>query len=655
MKFIAIDTETHLLPPEGKYRSEHHVPDMVCASFSYSGSSDDQVLTWHEKEEMRGRLDWAWQQGWSLVFHNAAFDLAVLSKWLPELEGKLKNFVSAGRVLDTMVLYALRYPLTDRRRSLAAIHRHLFRESLDKSSVRLSYRRDRHLTEAQRIYALQDAIATLRVATRLLEIPYGGLAEVDESVTVAAQPLYDGPEPDVLYSQAAAYMAWYLEPEGLAVNHDTVAEHHARLTTEEKELCADLYDHGLMRAERPTGAVNRVVEHRTIRTEDTRWTVRSRDPLVLYRRAGNRKDGYHTIECDGKWTANMAVVRAKFAEAAVALSLDPPKTDTGEISLDGDYWGEYVEELPADIQAYTKLVRCRKYLSSYVGPLYHQRPERVYPHYRVAAAETARWACWRPPQQQQPKLLRPMYGGRMVGADFKSLECFTTAHCMKALGISGPMMEVLAHEDFHTFVAQQVGVERQPAKIATFGLAGGMGNKAFYKYMRYTNKLDVTFDEACAVRRKWLNYFTDVTEYLNLFRVNYYDLCPHYYTRKAWLESLGFDLDEGWPSNFELSRAVGGRITVVLPSGRVIPQRNFSQAANAFFQGTGADVMTLAFTKACQSGIQTCGVVHDSAYTTQLDQGPRLTDAMHLALQEVCPTVADIAPVPVPEEGETFF
>jgi hypothetical protein len=173
--------------------------------------------------------------------------------------------------------------------------------------------------------------------------------------------------------------------------------------------------------------------------------------------------------------------------------------------------------------------------------------------------------------------------------------------------------------------------------------------------MRYQNGLDVTYDQACDVRTKWLRYFTDVRSYLDLFNYDYFKLCPEWCSSKTWLDDLGFDLSEGWPSSFDLSRKLGGKITCVLPSGRVIPQRTFSQAANIFFQGTGADVMTQAFVDMCRARLPVSAVVHDAAYTADLTQGPALTDCMHEALVKVCPTVETFAPRPVPEIRPTFF
>lgn len=652
-KLIAIDTETHLIKAEGKVRSEFDVPDMVCLTWATDMITRTGLIEWDDPAGAGKLLDLIGDK--IVVMHNAKFDLAVLSKWAPKLRDFLMKLVDDGRVLDTRVMYALRYPLKDKFRSLAAVVKHLFKKDMDKGSVRTSFRRGTPLTQKQRDYAIDDTVYTLAVAKKLQDIPFGGLAREEQEFLVAAVPLYNGLDPDVLYSSATSYLAWFLEPEGLRVNMPAVEEKYAELAKDEARLCVALYEAGLMRAERTPGLPTRLIGDAPDPTEDRAWTICSLHPLIMHHRAGSQAKGYHVETIPGKWVLNTAEIQSRFEDEAKRLKLEVDRTPTGKLSLEYDFWKEYKEDLPEALQQYLELSKVRKYKSSFVGPLYNQRPKLVYPHYLIPGAETFRWACFRPNMQQQPKKLRGMYGGRMLGADYKSLECFTLAHAMAALGIKGAMLEALGQGDLHTFVAEQCGVSRQEAKVATFGLGGGMGFKRFFQYMRYQCGLDVTYDQACQVRTRWLMHFRDVGQYLDFFRLNYYELCPHWCSQRTWLEQLGFDTEEEWPSSYELSKKLGGKITCVLPSGRVIPKRNFSQAANIFFQGTGADVMTQAFVDLCKARVRTLAVVHDSAYVHDLEAGPELVKYMHGALVKVCPTVCEVAPTPEWEIKPTFF
>lgn len=284
MNLIAIDTETHMLRPEGKVRSHHDVPDMVCLTYDTGLARDlikwDQPAAGKELRQLIGDK--------TVVMHNAKFDLAVISKWRPDLKEYFMELVDEGRVLDTMVLYALRYPLKDRLRSLSAIVQHLFKKRLDKGAVRTSFRRDQPISNEAAEYAMADAKWTLHVAQRLLEIPLGGLARQEQEFVVAAQPLYEGLPVDILYSSASAYLAWFLEPQGLPVNHQAVEEQYRQLESDENMLSERLYEVGLMRAVRTPGTPTKT---NTQSTKDRRWTILQRRPLILQRMAGSRNGG----------------------------------------------------------------------------------------------------------------------------------------------------------------------------------------------------------------------------------------------------------------------------------------------------------------------------------------------------------------------------
>jgi hypothetical protein len=80
----------------------------------------------------------------------------------------------------------------------------------------------------------------------------------------------------------------------------------------------------------------------------------------------------------------------------------------------------------------------------------------------------------------------------------------------------------------------------------------------------------------------------------------------------------------------------------------VLPERKYAAAANCFFQGTGADVITEAFNRCCAADLPVCAVVHDSI-TLEVpsregrggpsDLGPVLESIMADALVTVCPSV----------------
>lgn len=619
MKIIAVDTETTLLPPTNKIRTKFHVPDLVMVTWS-EGKKPGTFALWDDSATVRRLINLFDNTEYTFVFHNAKFDLAVLSKYYAYLRGRLRQLVCEGRILDTRVLYAHRYPLGDRPRTLSAIHEHLFGEALEKGDVRTSFNREDPVSRQQLAYGLKDAFATYRIAERLLSLEMGALARHKLNVReprIEAAPNHKGPHPDVFYSQAASFLAWYLEPHGMSVNLPTVDALHSEYTARERALFEKLRDAGFARR---------------------KYKRKLSEELVL----------------------NMKHLRHAFKEEAgrIGLTEIPRSPKTGSLSLQYDFWKEWSFDLRPELRTYLEFSKVRKYLSTFIGPLHGAQSDEVYPSYLIPGAETGRWACFQPNLTQIPKKLRPMYGTDLIGADYKSLECYTLAHAMDALGIRGPLMDALKKSDIHSFVAERIGVSRQEAKVATFGLGGGMGNARFFQYMRYGCGLQVTREQAARVRSSWLSYFTDVSQYLGLFQQNFYAFCPYQglKSKRRWLLEMDHDVDAlGYPSPYELSRMLGGVFTCVLPSGRVIPVRNYSQAANVFFQGIGADAMTLAFVNMCKRGLDTCAIVHDSAYTAHKMAGGRLAYHMKVALDAICPSVAEFAPTPVAEQHPTFF
>lgn len=349
-----------------------------------------------------------------------------------------------------------------------------------------------------------------------------------------------------------------------------------------------------------------------------------------------------------------------YAQEAERLGLTPPTTPTGQISLEYDYWKQYREDLPAGLQTHLSVGKARKLLSTYFGPLLRaQLPDQplvAYPSYGIGLTETARWSCWKPNFQNQPKAIRDMYlspyqGHVLVGADYSSLELYTLCQCMGAMGIKGPLYDALETEDVHRTTAGLIfgkepqdvtKEERQTAKVCNFGLPGGLGPKNFAKYAR-TWGLDWSADEARLVRDDWFEAYPDVSEYLQQFRIHPLDLRHHNQTRRQFLEQLGFDASR-WPSVWEIQDAMNeGKIyRCTLPSGRVVPNRRYAQALNLFFQGTGADVITLAYLEAERAGLSVCAVVHDSitvsAWREEAEQVARqLEEIMAQAHGVFCP------------------
>lgn len=99
MKFHAVDTETDLIAPL------NIAPQLVCASLSAWDGTEEQepLLLPHYGNELRAAWHALIEGGDQLVFHNAAFDLAVLYRAFPETVRSICKAIEAGRIHDTKI------------------------------------------------------------------------------------------------------------------------------------------------------------------------------------------------------------------------------------------------------------------------------------------------------------------------------------------------------------------------------------------------------------------------------------------------------------------------------------------------------------------------------------------------------------------------
>ncbi len=672
MRLIAVDTETSLIPPQGtdKVNTRHQIPDLVVTTFSSKdtdlpGSKSAGLLTWQHEEAHHHLFNQ--DEDVVFVFHNAAFDLAVLSKAFPTLEPLLKELVHAGRVLDTKVMYLLRNTdPTDRAITLARLSQELLGEQISKGDVRTSFRQDQPLSAEQKAYAIKDAEVTWGVADALLRIPLGCIREhysrVPPQKLIATNPVCNLPRPDVLYSKAAALCAWYLKPLGMAVNMSRLVTIHSEFSQKAEDLRTVLAERGLARLQRlPKVEPTIHPEDRASNQYSRRWEPWSFSPPKLAR---VWKGQFQTVPA--KVVMNQGPIRDEFQLFAKEHNFPPPLSKkTKRVSLARDDWKDWEGLLPTPLKVYMDYQKTNKYLSAFLQPLLDARAKEVKADYWVPGAVTGRWACSKPNLQQVPRAggIRSIYvpreGHVFVYADYPTLELYTLAHCMSCMGIEGPLLQALrSGDDIHTRTASLMNggkpleevtkEERQAAKAANFGLPGGMGNRRFWLHAKAQGApWDLT--QAHQVRNSWFNAYPDIAEYLSVFRVDAYaEFRPAGMEAREWLERLGFDPHDTWPRSFDVVQKInkGGVYTVILPDGRRIPDRQYSAAANSFFQGMGASIITQAFANCCEADLRVVAVVHDSITVEARDTAPvieevrrELSKAMADALVTACPVV----------------
>lgn len=664
MRLIAIDTETELIPGLGtKVRTVYDTPTMVCLSVS------DGVATsvYDDADPVIGTLlkEWLEDDAVCLLFHHAAFDIAVLERW-GGMRGLWERKLRAGLVLDTIVLHHAR-EIRPVPRTLAYLARTVCGITLTKGDVRTSFRHGEPLSDEQLKYAARDAYATHAVATRLLSTPPGGLTprkyervlQCRETANLPPSPVPGATPLDRLYSTAQGMLAFHLQPHGIAVDQEILDQ---RLAEAE-----EVYDKHA-RAMLPTGLIRRgraKVEPTTYgrcpkRSFPRKWTW-AHNRELWQREVGNAKEGYRlqTVPPDG-WHMETKLLLTEYSKVAKEHRLDPPLTGGGEISLEYDYWKQHRAVLPPPLLQHLDLLKARGRLIKYLYPLKHAQATRVYPSYHIPGAPTHRWACSKPSLQQVMGHLRPLYTADpdrvFVYCDYPTLELYTLAECMHAMGIDGPLMAALrSGADIHTHTAamlRRISLEevtpdqRQKAKATNFGMPGGLGQKTLYR-SGLKDGLDWSWEEAGEEREGWLRHYADVAQFLGRLRFDPFELCPQHFTHGQWLSDLGF---EDWPSRFDLQRRLenGEVYTCALPTGAVRPRRYYSQAANIFFQHVGAVVCTRAFLNCLDADLDPRIVVHDSIHVqcreAEVDRaGPALVKCMADALHTVCPNV----PIPL--------
>jgi DNA polymerase I-like protein with 3'-5' exonuclease and polymerase domains len=653
---LFIDTETEPLLPEGKVRTNANPPPL--AAWVALLSDGDVHWGYHDDLAPLARLV---EQADLLVFHNSPFDLGVLDRaGLP-----LRAEALAGRVRDTMVMYKLR-KVVKSPSSLDAVAWELRRRQMKKDHTRLSFVQGRELSEEQKKYMIEDAYATRMVYDALIKTPLGGLSFHDEEVVLSTER-NRALDPDALYSTAYALMAWTGQ-RGLRIDWKAVERIHEHLERELEDHCEELVKVGLLEVVKESKTnVRPVVGTWDFDKYPRKWTPVP-GTKIMRRRQGDKMNP-RIEECDGKYKMRQKELRARYLRLAEEQQIEYETTPTGSISLSYKFWKQYKGDLTPDLLAHLAYAKAQKLLSAFTSPLLSVRPtEKVYPKYWIPGAETGRWGCSNPNAMQLPRSLRPMYipedGHVFVSADYKALEMYTLADSMASMGIRGALMDTLETEgDNHEITASKMfrvpvesvtPTQRQDAKMVNFGLAGGMGVATLLRHAR-AQGADWDVDYAQAVRAAWFETYPDVEEYLSRLDVDpYEEFKPQGVTNVEWLRALGLfqQEDDPWPSRHEIIGAINdGKIfTVILPSGRILPQREYSAAANAFLQGPGADTITVAYIECMQEGLDVSAVVHDSI-TVQSEKdctaltGGSLTRIMAAALTKVCPFV----PVPTPE------
>lgn len=271
-------------------------------------------------------------------------------------------------------------------------------------------------------------------------------------------------------------------------------------------------------------------------------------------------------------------------------------TDAGEPSLDSDACK--ATEDPT-LKAYAELTSLKTVLNKDVPALARGTTTPVHTNFDMA--ETGRTTSSNPNVQNWRRLpgirecFVPRAGHVFAQADYSGLELATLAQaCLDLVGQSRLAAAINSGLDPHTELASTIlGISpeegrklrkakdhdfdnaRQTAKVANFGFPGGLGAPKLVLFARKSYGVEMTEDEAKALKEQWLATWPEMRLYFDAI------------TRlPSWKDASGrtfFDL-------------------VQLRSQRSRGGATYPAAANSFFQGLGADATGHAgwlISKAC--------------------------------------------------------
>lgn len=588
MRLIAFDTETYpigMFPTTGTPKvTVNPVPRMVCMT-SHDG---------HRTELTRGAkaveqfVYWLRQPNIHLIAHNTTFDVLVMIRAAQEFGYKdiLPEVFQAyedGRMHDTYIRQQLIDIATkglEKAYKLSTLVKRHFNVDIsgDKSgddAWRMRYNEldpwptELWPDEAQR-YAKDDAIWAYKVYLEQMRDTYSCVGTLCASRA--------GVQNEQLQTMAmfafGLMSAW-----GMRVDHDWASQIEVKYRDMKRVLDQHMQGFGLMRPDNEGATVNK------------------------------------------------AEVERVFAAAFASFGEPPRRTKASKTYPEGQiatnkFAYNALEDLYAldttrDMDPRFKVLRLhnklKTFLSTYIEPMLFAHPYPVCTRYGLVAS--GRSSSSRPNLQNLPKrdieddpfkasdirrAFIPRDGNVFIDADYATLELRTLAQVTLNLGYRSAMADALNRgRDLHTdFAAQILGMDyteclnilehhdhplykkvkkqRAIAKIANFGLPGGLGARGFVQYARgFGTKIDPL--QAAELRDAWRIRWPEMEFYFE------------------WIKSLKLPTENyGVPQHGPMGSLHDWRVRCCTKHDDKSP---YNAACNTPFQGMAADGCKLSFWK----------------------------------------------------------
>ena len=214
----------------------------------------------------------------------------------------------------------------------------------------------------------------------------------------------------------------------------------------------------------------------------------------------------------------------------------PPKTETGQVSMKADVVAECSHPFLAPLKDYSDI---DKVLSTFIPVVKRGIHEPICPDINTLV-RNGRSSYRNPNLQNLPRkgsireCFVPRPGKVFVDADYDSLEVRTFAQVLRDMGMGCTLMQAYQRNpdfDPHTrLAAQLLGISegealqrkaagdkvlkatRQRAKISVFGFPGGMGARSFISYAKGFG-IKLSIQEAEHLKENWKRSIPEVTAY----------------------------------------------------------------------------------------------------------------------------------------------
>lgn len=511
MKLVGLDTETHMIQP-GLL-----APPMVCVSFAEESGGSAGVALWSD--------DLTWLREYltthTIVLHNAAFDMAVLAAFddtlLPLIfkaydEGRIKDTkirqqlidIARGRETINGVAFAVRggelvpakYSLADLEKLYFDRDRSAEKHGPDVWRLRYAELEDTPTDdwpEEAYDYALSDAEGALKVYVA---------QEVDRDY-VATEDL-----------QARGDFALHLAScWGMRTDGQSVDELEALLLKESEKNTKRIKQAGFLKTRRATK--DEVAEGKVDFWEDNK-----RGPRPM------------------RYAKDTKAIQDYVIRVHERAGKEIVYTATGKVSTSKDSCYESGSRL---LKAVADGGGVDKILNTYIPILKRGMHTPINASYNILV-NSGRTSCRNPNYQNLPNGRRvggvrechvPSPGMVFSSTDYSTVELLALAQtCLWLLGHSKMAEAINAGQDLHLAVAasslhmsyeeaaaryedgdKDVKQARNVAKVANFGLPGGLGVQSLIDFSRSGYGMRFTTDEARRIKEEWTSAWPEMKGY----------------------------------------------------------------------------------------------------------------------------------------------